>query len=105
LKGRARERRPALGDVDVEIIDARAERADRPEPTAGRLDKGGGRSAAVLNRAVDSPPNACHSTTLPGDFHGAPADPIIVATERVEDAVPITKGGSILAYEHVETLW
>jgi len=45
------------------------------------------------------------STTLPQPFHGDPADQIIVATARLENAVVLSKDEQILAYEHVSSLW
>lgn len=38
------------------------------------------------------------STLLPGDFHGDPADQIIVATARVHDAALVTFDEKILKY-------
>lgn len=41
---------------------------------------------------------ALESATLPGDFHNDPADCMIVATARVEDAVLVTRDSRILEY-------
>jgi PIN domain nuclease of toxin-antitoxin system len=51
------------------------------------------------------PSIAYHSTILPQPFHHDPADQIIVATAREENAVIVTKDGLIQAYPHVQTLW
>ena len=48
---------------------------------------------------------AYRSTTLPQPFHDDPADQIIVATAREEDAVILTKDRNLLKYKHVESLW
>lgn len=37
-------------------------------------------------------------TTLLGDFHGDPADKIIVATARIEDLILLTRDKKILSY-------
>ena len=52
-----------------------------------------------------SPVLAYRSTVLPPPFHDDPADQIIVATARQEDAVILTKDRNILKYEHVKSLW
>lgn len=52
-----------------------------------------------------SPIIAYRSTTLPRPFHDDPADQIIVATAREENAVILTKDHNILAYKHVESIW
>lgn len=52
-----------------------------------------------------SPQLAYRSTTLPPPFHGDPADQIIVATAREEQATILTKDAKILAYKHAQTLW
>lgn len=52
-----------------------------------------------------SPRIAWHSTTLPGLFHDDPADQIIVATARLENATIITVDTLIRKYEHVQSLW
>jgi len=67
-----------------------------------------------LNRAFDlpkfrlapiSPIVAYRSTVLPQPFHNDPADQIIVATAREENATILTKDARILSYEHVRSLW
>lgn len=45
------------------------------------------------------------SCQLPQPFPGDPADQIIVATARCEDAIVLTKDGNIRDYTHVRTLW
>ena len=45
------------------------------------------------------------STTLPQPFHGDPADQLIVATAREENATVLTKDTRIRHYKHVRTLW
>jgi len=48
-----------------------------------------------------------HSTRLPGEFHGDPADCILVATARIEGARLMTKDRGILRYgrsKHVSVL-
>ncbi|HOH28160.1 MAG TPA: type II toxin-antitoxin system VapC family toxin [Candidatus Hydrogenedentes bacterium] len=52
-----------------------------------------------------SPAIACHSTLLPPPFHEDPADQIIVATAREEDAVILTKDKRIRSYKHVRSFW
>ena len=48
---------------------------------------------------------AALSTRLPDDFHGDPADRLIVAT-ALDLGVPLaTRDRRIRAYPHVETLW
>ena len=41
---------------------------------------------------------ALSSTRLPGDFHGDPADRLLVATARAVDATLATRDAAILAY-------
>ena len=48
---------------------------------------------------------AYHSTTLPQPFHGDPADQIIVATAREENATILTRDKIIREYKHVRSLW
>jgi PIN domain nuclease of toxin-antitoxin system len=48
---------------------------------------------------------AYRSTVLPKPFHDDPADQIIVASAREENAIILTKDQKILAYEHVTSLW
>lgn len=54
-----------------------------------------------------TPEIAVDSTRLPGEFHGDPADRIIVATARSKDATLITQDSKILEYcrnRHVKCL-
>jgi PIN domain nuclease of toxin-antitoxin system len=48
---------------------------------------------------------AYRSTSLPQPFHDDPADQIIVAAAREENATVITKDGLIHKYSHVRSLW
>ena len=48
---------------------------------------------------------AIRSTTLPGGFHSDPADEIIVATAREENATLLTKDRRIRRYRHARALW
>lgn len=52
-----------------------------------------------------SPVIAYRSTVLPGSFHADPADQIIVATARDEDATILTVDERIQRYPHVRSLW
>jgi PIN domain nuclease of toxin-antitoxin system len=52
-----------------------------------------------------SPVLAYRSTILPQPFHNDPADQIIVATAREENATILTKDERILAYRHVRSFW
>jgi len=52
-----------------------------------------------------SPVLAYRSTVLPQPFHNDPADQIIVATAREENATILTKDERILSYENVKSLW
>jgi PIN domain nuclease of toxin-antitoxin system len=52
-----------------------------------------------------SPLLSYRSTVLPQPFHDDPADQIIVATAREENATILTKDGKILEYENVSSLW
>ncbi len=52
-----------------------------------------------------SPVLSYRSTVLPQPFHNDPADQIIVATAREENATILTKDEKILAYENVRSLW
>jgi PIN domain nuclease of toxin-antitoxin system len=58
-----------------------------------------------LKIAPLSPTLAYRSTTLPQPFHDDPADQIIVATAREENAIVLTKDERILSYKHVQSLW
>ena len=48
---------------------------------------------------------AYRSTVLPPPFHDDPADQIIVATAREENAVIITSDRRIRSYPHCRSLW
>jgi len=48
---------------------------------------------------------AYRSTVLPKPFHDDPADQIIVASAREENAIILTKDQKILMYKHVKSLW
>jgi PIN domain nuclease of toxin-antitoxin system len=52
-----------------------------------------------------SPVLSYRSTVLPHPFPNDPADQIIVATARAENATILTKDEKILAYEKVSSLW
>ncbi|MCD6269826.1 MAG: type II toxin-antitoxin system VapC family toxin [Deltaproteobacteria bacterium] len=52
-----------------------------------------------------SPILSYRSTVLPQPFHNDPADQIIVATARAENATLLTKNEKIHAYENVKSLW
>jgi PIN domain nuclease of toxin-antitoxin system len=52
-----------------------------------------------------TPQIAYSSTVLPQPFQGDPADQIIVATAREEEAILITADRRILDYQHCNTLW
>lgn len=52
-----------------------------------------------------TPKIAAESTQLPGDFHRAPADQIIVATARIHACPLVTSDERILVYPHVETIF
>jgi PIN domain nuclease of toxin-antitoxin system len=52
-----------------------------------------------------TPTIAYRSTILPQPFHDDPADQIIVATAREENATVISRDGQIQDYQHVRTLW
>jgi len=57
-------------------------------------------------RLVNLTPNLSYrSTILPQPFHNDPADQIIVATAREENATILTKDKNILNYSHVQSLW
>jgi len=58
-----------------------------------------------LRLVLLSPRIACRSTALPAPFHSDPADQIIVASAREEDATVLTKDRRILTYPHVRSLW
>lgn len=52
-----------------------------------------------------TPTLAYRSTVLPQPFHDDPADQIIVATAREENATIITKDVRIRNYPHVRSVW
>ena len=52
-----------------------------------------------------SPVLIYRSTVLPQPFHDDPADQIIVATAREENATILTKDERILTYKNVRSLW
>jgi PIN domain nuclease of toxin-antitoxin system len=52
-----------------------------------------------------SPVLSYRSTVLPQPFHNDPADQIIVATAREENATILTKDDKILSYENVRSFW
>ena len=52
-----------------------------------------------------TPTIAYRSTALPQPFNGDPADQIIVATAREENATILTKDKIIQKYKHVRSLW
>ena len=51
-----------------------------------------------LSLAPMTPDIAVEACYLPGDFHGDPADRLIVATARVEGATLVTRDAGIVAY-------
>jgi PIN domain nuclease of toxin-antitoxin system len=53
----------------------------------------------TLNHSI-----ACESYSLPGSFHKDPADRILVATARLEQAKLLTADHLILGYPHVTSL-
>lgn len=52
-----------------------------------------------------SPVIAYRSTVLPQPFHSDPADQIIVATAREENATILSKDERILSYQHTRSFW
>ena len=52
-----------------------------------------------------SPAIAYRSTILPKPFHDDPADQILVASAREENAVILTSDERIRSYPHVQSLW
>jgi PIN domain nuclease of toxin-antitoxin system len=52
-----------------------------------------------------TPSIAYRSTALPKPFHDDPADQLIVATAREENATVLTKDKRILEYPYVQSLW
>ncbi len=58
-----------------------------------------------LRIAEISPEIAVHSTELPRPIHDDPADQIILATARIENAVVLTKDRLLLDYPNVKAVW
>lgn len=58
-----------------------------------------------LHLAELTRPVLAESCRLPPPFPGDPADQIIVATARHDDAVLVTKDRNIRGYPHVRSLW
>jgi len=52
-----------------------------------------------------TPPIAYRSTVLPEPLSSDPADQIIIATARDENATILTKDGLIRRYKHVRSVW
>ncbi len=52
-----------------------------------------------------TPAIAVQSTRLGAQFHGDPADMLIVATAQLEGAPLVTKDQRILEFDGVETIW
>lgn len=52
-----------------------------------------------------SPEISWQSTQLPDPFHEDPADQMIVATARVENAIILTADQLIRKYPHVKSIW
>lgn len=52
-----------------------------------------------------SPVLAYRATTLPAPFHDDPADQIIVATAREENATLLTSDARIRKYSHCRSIW
>jgi PIN domain nuclease of toxin-antitoxin system len=74
--------------------------SSNPEEWVGRA-----MDMAKLRLVPLTPKIAYQSTTLPGQFYGDPADQILVATAREEDATLLTADKQIRAYRHVRSLW
>ena len=51
------------------------------------------------------PEVAADAVHLPGDFHGDPADRLIVATARSHELTIVTADRRIRAWRHVRSLW
>ena len=58
-----------------------------------------------LHLAEITRPILVESCELPQPFHGDPADQIIVATARRENAVLVTRDDKMRGYSHVRSLW
>jgi PIN domain nuclease of toxin-antitoxin system len=52
-----------------------------------------------------TPTIAYKSSVLPKPFHDDPADQIIVATAREENATLLTKDERMLNYNHIKCIW
>jgi len=65
----------------------------------------GALNMAKLRLVPLTPTIAYQSTTLPGEFHGDPADQIITATSREEDTTLISKDTKLINYKYVRTFW
>ena len=52
-----------------------------------------------------TPRIAYQSTVLPKPFHDDPADQIIVATAKEENAIILTKDKRIQEYRHIKSIW
>jgi PIN domain nuclease of toxin-antitoxin system len=57
-----------------------------------------GFSQPGVNLSVMSPEIAIESSFLPGEFHGDPADRIIVATARIDNLILLTRDKKIISY-------
>lgn len=62
-------------------------------------------SATGLQLVELTRPILVESCRLPAEFHGDPADQIIVATARDRSGFVITKDRQIRSYEHVRSVW
>lgn len=51
------------------------------------------------------PADALESALLPGDFHGDPADRLLVGIARRLDCPLVTADRTLRSYRHVKTLW
>jgi PIN domain nuclease of toxin-antitoxin system len=60
---------------------------------------------AKLRLVPLSPSIAYRSTILPQPFHDDPADQIVVATARDENAAVLTSDHRIRAYRHCRSVW
>jgi PIN domain nuclease of toxin-antitoxin system len=59
-----------------------------------------GLQVAELTRSI-----LIDSCRLPQPFHGDPADQMIVATARAQNAAIVTRDARIREYAHVRTIW
>ena len=72
---------------------------------AYRLEKVVGQNGVLELKALPfREGEVIESTKLPGSFHRAPAEQIIVATARVLDIPLLTADSKILNYPYVKTL-